>query len=59
MPSKHQLRQGGTLRICSVMDRVRALKDSLRGSRSRMHSFEVVWLNSCSRFKHFGMVPEH
>jgi hypothetical protein len=27
----------------------------LSGSKPRMHSFEAVWWNSCSRFKHCAM----
>jgi hypothetical protein len=27
-------------------------RNYLSGSKPRMHSFETVWWNSCSRFKH-------
>src|SRR5262249_37046796 len=30
-------------------------RDYLSGSKPRMHSFETVWRNSCSRFKHCAM----
>jgi hypothetical protein len=33
--------------------------DSLSGSKPRIHSFDAVWWNSCSRFKHCAMAPEH
>jgi hypothetical protein len=58
LPSKHWLRQGGILKTRGVMGSVRALKDALRGSKPRMHGFDAVWLSSCSRFKHCGIVPE-
>ena len=31
----------------------------LSGSKPRTHSFEAVWWNSRSRFKHCAMLPEH
>ena len=31
----------------------------LNGSKPRMHSFDAVWWNSRSRFKHCAMLPEH
>src|SRR5262249_53150702 len=40
------------------MSVVRALKNPLSGSKPRIHSFEAVWLNSCSRFKRCGIVTE-
>src|SRR5262249_46511045 len=30
-------------------------RDYLSGSKPRMHSFEAVWWNSCSRLKHCAM----
>ena len=35
-----------------------AIRDALNGSKPRMHSFEAVWWNSCSRFEHCAMVPD-
>jgi hypothetical protein len=36
-----------------------AIRGYLSGSKPRMHSYEPVWWNSCSEFKHCAMMPEH
>jgi hypothetical protein len=54
MPSKDQLRHCGILKSRGLMS-----GDSLSGSKPRMHGFDAVWWNSCSRFKHCAMAPEH
>jgi len=53
MPSKDQLCRCGILKSRGLMG-----GDPLSGSKPRMHNFDAVWWNSCSRFKHCAMVPE-
>ena len=54
MPSRDQVCHRGTLKSRGLMG-----GDCLSGSKPRMHGFDAVWLNSCSRLKHCAMAPEH
>jgi hypothetical protein len=50
--------QCGILKLRRRMARVSAIRDYLSGWKSRMHSFEAMWWNSHSRFKHCAMASE-